>query len=237
MKSILIAGFAALGMLSSVAAVAAADLSAPAVRPVLSQQPVKDWTGFYAGIFGGLAASQHTLTAIPVGGGPAVTDIGFTGNGALGGLQVGYDYDLGQFVVGGYTDIAASNVRAEISGTGFGGAATAFKMQLNYLGTVQARAGVKLDSLLGYVHGGLAYGSTDQDLSALGVPAGIAGTQTRTGYVLGAGVEYAVTDNLSLQTEYSFVNLGDALIASGVAGSYHGALSFHMVKAGLNYRF
>jgi outer membrane immunogenic protein len=241
MKTILIAGVAALGMLSSVAAVTAADLSAPAVQPMLSPQPVTDWTGFYVGIFGGLAASQHTLTATPTGGGASLGSLDLTGNGAIGGVQVGYDYDLGQFVVGASADIAASNIRTEINGTAFlgggGGGAVDIKGQVHYLATAQARAGVKWESVLGYVHGGVAFGNTEQSVTSGGVAAPGFGSQNRTGYVVGAGVEYAVTDSISLQTEYSFVNLGDALIASSGGTDVNSAISFHMVKAGLNFRF
>jgi outer membrane immunogenic protein len=150
-------GVVALGMIPA-AARFAADLPQTVIVPVSSASAAHDWTGFYAGVFGGIAASQHDFSAWA--GGSSV-DIGFTGNGALAGVQVGYHYDLGDFVIGASADLAATNIRAEIGGS-FVGNTFDIKSQLNYLGTVQARAGAKWDNALAYVHGGLAYGKRNR---------------------------------------------------------------------------
>ena len=60
--------------------------------------------------------------------------------------------------------------------------------------------------------------------------------KSKVGYVVGAGAEYGITDNLSAKLEYNYVSLGkqNFQFASGRARV---GVNEHLVKAGLNYRF
>lgn len=110
-------------------------------------EPANDWTGFYAGIFGGIGAADFDL--VPVG-----IPAGFlsTGRGAPGGVQVGYDYQIGSLVLGAVADIALSGVEGRSTFGGLGG--FEYVSRLDYLGTVRARAGfLPTDDLLVYAHG------------------------------------------------------------------------------------
>lgn len=55
-----------------------------------------DWTGPYAGL--------------QLGYGMATGTGGLDGNGAIGGLALGYDYDFGQFVAGGAIEYDAADI-------------------------------------------------------------------------------------------------------------------------------
>ena len=83
-----IAILAAAAMLSTSAF--AADLGVISQPAPLGFEPVNDWTGFCAGVFGSIGAADFEL--VPAG----LPGAGFlsTGRGALGGVQVGYDYQL-----------------------------------------------------------------------------------------------------------------------------------------------
>jgi outer membrane immunogenic protein len=212
-----------------------ADLIYPTAA--VPEAPVTDWSGFYAGIFGGVTTGDSDFSLVPVGG-PSVFDLSINAGGGLVGVQIGADAQFDQFVLGAVADIAYTNHGVDMSLSG-GGVTADISSQLNYLGTLRARAGLLVqDNLLAYVHGGLAYGQTEQSITMGGVGFPGTGTQDRWGYTLGAGIEYAINDQISLQTEYSYTHFDseDIIVAPGV-GAITEALSFHTVKAGLNFHF
>jgi outer membrane immunogenic protein len=140
----------------------------------------------------------------------------------------------------------------------------------DWFGTVRGRIGwLPADRLLVYGTGGLAYGRIKETLVVNGAPnftisgspgVGVlcsatgldcfVGSSSRiaTGYTAGAGLEYAISRNLTLRAEYLYVNLGKTSTrvsavtptiglapASFVAN--FGDFDFNVVRAGLNYRF
>lgn len=242
MQKLLIAAASA-ALMTSVAT--AADFGVIAQTAPMAYAAPSDWTGFYAGVFGGVGGGDNTLT---IDGGPGAT-AGFEGNsfGGLLGAQVGYDFQFDQFVIGAVADIAITNIESDSSVIGFGGpgGTLTYGSTLDYLGTVRARVGfAAIDQMLVYAHGGLAYGRTSPGFGVGGVPGGTPDLEdvNRWGYTVGAGVEYAFTDNLSLQTEYAYTDLGNRDVGvSGVAlppgTSISEEAQFHTVKAGLNFRF
>lgn len=232
MKSIMFAAASAALMTSAAVAADFGVMTQPA--PIAYVAPSTDWTGFYAGAFGGIGGADFDL--VPVG----VPGAGFlsTGRGGLAGIQVGGDYQMDSFVVGAVADIAVTNIEGTTSITS-GGVTVAYNSRLDYLGTIRARAGfLPTDSLLIYAHGGFAYGRSTPSLSVNGanVP-GLVATN-RTGWTIGAGLEYAVTDNVSVLTEYAYTDLGNPTITDGsVPGQATESLKLHTLKAGVNFKF
>ncbi|RUT34524.1 porin family protein [Arsenicitalea aurantiaca] len=169
--------------------------------------------------------------------------------GGLAGVQAGYDLEVGNgFVLGVAGDVAWTNIHAGIDGNIgiFGGPdGTDFEVSstLAWLATLRARAGLTYGNLLGYVHGGVAFGNTEREVSFGGtsLDLGDAESASRTGFVVGAGLEAMVTETISLQAEYSYFDLGSDELFSFPAegGTISGTenLSFHTIKAGLNFRF
>ncbi|MET3924622.1 outer membrane protein [Devosia sp. 2618] len=234
MKKLLITVIAASALSSTAFAADFGVVLQPAPAGYIA--PATDWTGFYAGIFGGVTSGPFDFSLVPPAG-PSVLDVTVQGGGAVGGAQIGYDVQLNQFVLGLVADIAVSNHRAGASLTS--GPNTAdIETRLTYLGTVRARAGYAFDDVLAYVHGGLAYGHTETTATVNGVDAALGLTNPdRVGYVVGAGFEYQVSENISLQTEYSYTGFRDESILAIGGGNLNQALSFHTVKAGVNFRF
>lgn len=209
-----------------------------AATPATYSSATQNWTGFYAGIFGGVAAGDFDYSLVPTGG-PSVLDLNVNGGGGLAGVAVGFDYQIDQFVIGAVADIAITNHAAEI-GFGIPGlGAGELNSTLQYLGTVRARGGVAFDNLLAYAHGGLAFGGTRQELTVGGaaVPGFDPENPNRLGYTIGAGVEYKVSETISLQTEYAYTSFGDEDVYLIPGGSVTESLAFHSVKAGVNFRF
>jgi outer membrane immunogenic protein len=177
--------------------IAAADLGGvtPTSLRFDGTAPAPIWTGLYIGADGGFSFAS-----------------GATANGFVGGLHVGYNYQLGHWVFGIETDLTydsflTSSVTSAVSP--------------GWVGTLRPRLGYAMGPLLLYGTGGLAYGN----------PALFSMTgDSRLGWVAGAGVEYALSKNMSLRLEYLHSDLG----ASTNAADH---LTDNVIRLGINFRF
>lgn len=193
----------------------AADLpirkSPPPAPPVVA--PAFTWTGVYAGIHAGwgIAAPKENsgdVSALFIRGYSKSVD---TPNGVLAGPYVGANYQFSNNVVIGLeADYSFSAVKGKASGIGndvFGPTAYSVSARLHNLGTVRGRLGYAVDRWLPYVTAGFAWGRAK---STFQLP-GFASTNANdhTGWVAGAGVEYAATNNVILRAEAMYVDLGE----------------------------
>lgn len=235
MKSAIAAALAASSMFIAGNAIAAdATIYDPAPAPVAAA--AYDWTGLYLGVHAGITTGDFDYDAGPVGG-PALLGVSVSGSGFVAGAQIGYDWQSGPWVFGALADIAFSNHEASLSASLAGLGSVEAESQLNYLGTVRGRVGYAFDRALFYAHGGFAYGETEQTIEVSGVEVYNDSTG-RTGWTIGAGLEYALTDRISFGTEYSYVDLGDEEIFSDPAVAFVDEdVSFHTIKAVINFRF
>ena len=217
MKKFLLSGVAALGLIAAGAA-SAADLPSrkgPVVAPVYV--PVFTWTGFYVGANAGYAWGNVNANGANVG---RVGDL----DGFIGGGQVGYNYQMGQFVIGAEADFQGADLT---SGNNLG----LVRVKTEYFGTVRARVGVAFDRFMPYITGGWAYGNVKTSIPALA----FSSDRTHTGgYAIGGGLEYAFTNNLIGGVEYLYVDLGEKNILG--AGTKVGT-DFSVVRARLSYKF
>lgn len=195
-----------------------------------------NWSGVYVGIIGGGTFGKSSFTT-DYGGFERYGHHPSASGGFLGG-QIGYDWQFNnKWVVGAVADIAWTSHKSNFDVGEFGRFSDHGRGELDYLGTLRARVGyAAFDRGLIYAHGGWAYGRTSTSFEREGFDH-YRDRKTRSGYSVGAGIEYAVTKNLSFQTEYSYVDLGrgDAFDRSDFRLS-HGT-DFHMLKAALNWRF
>lgn len=193
-----------------------------APQPVFQSQatPSFTWTGFYLGANAGAIWGDFTK-----GGKFIDTKTGFTG-----GVTGGYNQQFGQFVAGIEGDYNYSGMGGR--GLGVPGLIPV-KGDLTSFGTVRGRLGVAFDRALIYGTGGFAMGTTT-------LQSGFAkSSSTNNGYVIGAGLEYAFTQNISAKAEYLYMPLGGRNLV-GVPGFTNGAktgVDANVLRAGVNYRF
>lgn len=205
----------------------AADLprrgAAPPPAPLAAAPQAKNWTGFYAGVNGGVAFDGFTK------GGKRLFK---EDTGGLIGGTAGYNYQVNQFVVGVEGDLDYSSLNGKRAP--FPGART--KATVNSLGTVRARVGFAADKALVYATGGYAGGNVKSSIND--TANGIAGSDEdwRNGYVVGGGIEYAFTNNISAKAEYNYSSLEEKSSFSGVDAVRSG-VNISTVKTGLNYHF
>ncbi|MGL4241646.1 MAG: outer membrane protein [Beijerinckiaceae bacterium] len=230
----------------------AADLPRKtAPEPIVQALPIFTWTGFYVGLTGGyvLETGKSTIT-----GSPALLATGLTpgtqktlGEGFSIGGTLGYNYQIGAFVVGLETDLSYVDLGKTIISSA-GGLTTTMTQNTAYLGTLRGRLGVAFDRVLIYATGGLAYGNHYAATSLSGFGAGWDGTKDdwKFGYTVGAGLEYAITNNFSAKLEYLYYDLGKHDYASpqvsgapiaGVFATTRAENKGNLVRVGLNYRF
>lgn len=218
------------GATAIVSSANAADMArkVPYAAPVVETRAY-DWSGFYAG-----AILQYGFgdDRVGMGGGVSAGTLHLKGFG--GGLTAGYNYQSGSLVAGLEADVALSGMRDSIDSAVFRGTHAETKMP--WLVTVRPRVGYAFDRALIFATAGLAVGGLDTDITAT-APAGVLHkSTTRAGLAAGAGIEYAVTDKISLKAEYMYVNLKSDRYDFGpystkVVGESHNG------RVGINYRF
>jgi outer membrane immunogenic protein len=230
----------------------AADLAAqPYTKaPPVAVEPVFNWTGFYVGVNGGYGwgrdtadftpndlASASFFTSPPPSTAPGPGSIHPTGG--FGGLQAGYNWQIGQFVTGVEADFDGARIRGSAASPFLigvnllgglpGGATMTADQNVRWFGTVRGRIGyTAAPNLLLFATGGFAYADVNQG-GSIAIAGGLAVTSdsafnchpgvqcfggdsshTATGGTVGGGAEYAVSNNISLKAEYLFMGLKGA---------------------------
>jgi outer membrane immunogenic protein len=250
MKKHIAIAVSAMVALAVAAPAIAADMPAPVYRkapPPAAVAPTYNWTGCYVGgQIGGLWVRKE-WTDVTNG---ASTPFGsHNADGWLAGGQVGCNYQTGQWVFGiqgdyAWTDAKGSNVNLALP------LFTDFT-QVKSLASVTGRIGYAFDRFLPYVKGGWAWERDNYSLNgqvlagvvavAL-VPVTATATETRGGWTVGVGGEYAFADNWTAFLEYDYYDFGrrtDAFVTT--AGVAFGNISIDerksVVKAGINFKF
>lgn len=241
MKKFLLATTAAL----LAAPALAADLprrSAPVAPAPIYAAPVFTWAGFYVGAQVGYAwgdADVVSSSAVPARVGAASVD----SKGFLGGLHAGYNWQRGSLVYGLEADIeyaaldGSANVLSAVPEV-LGRATVENQLR----GSLRARLGVAFDRTLLYVTGGLALGQVEASFANVARTSSASGSETQFGWTVGAGVEYAISNNWSARVEYRYTDLGDFNVATPTAVIDGASTSNienkdHAVRVGVSYRF
>jgi outer membrane immunogenic protein len=229
---------AAFSMMSLVAQ--AADLPQRAAAPaqVYTKAPMPayfSWTGVYlGGNIGGLSASKSiSLVGVPLGSNSP--------SGLIAGGQLGFNWQTGAWVFGVQADYDWANASASSVDTVF--PANTDRARIRGLASVTGRFGYAMDRALIYVKGGGAWASDKYDsfVTATGAPVA-SGSETRSGWTAGVGLEYAFMGNWSGFAEYDYYGFGTrgvafTLAGGGAAGTFDIKQTANVFKAGINYRF
>ncbi|MGB2201056.1 MAG: outer membrane beta-barrel protein [Pseudooceanicola atlanticus] len=126
-----------------------------------------------------------------------------SGDGMTGGLFAGYDYDFGSYTLGGEAQYVGNDI--SVGGT-----------SLDNMARLKARVGYDAGPALIYGTAGVGYAD-----SAIG---------DDTGYVAGVGMDYKLSNNVSVGAEYLY-NHYDDFAGSG------SDLTGNTFEARVSYRF
>jgi outer membrane immunogenic protein len=228
----------------------AADL--PMKAPAYVPPPVYDWNGFYIGGNAGWGWDTVKATEIAPGTGAFPVGTVFTprnGNGWLGGVQGGYNWQVApNFVFGlegeySWSDISGSSTTVSTAPRFVGFTSTTTSNTKDFaLGTF--RLGYAMDNWLFYGKAGFAWGQ----FSGSGIATNPNGTlfQTttfggsRAGGVVGIGTEWGFAPGWSARIEYDhiFFDSRPVLIVGTVdLSNSSSGNNVDIVRAGVNYRF
>ncbi|UCA47743.1 outer membrane protein [Pseudochrobactrum sp. XF203] len=232
-KSLTLAASAALLFTGSAMAADAVVYNEPAPAVV----DTFSWTGGYIGVNAGYAGGKFKTDFNELLG-----DLSLKGNasGFIGGVQAGYNWQFDQAVVGIETDIQGSGVKSDFDVSVPGGTLVNLGTKVSWFGTTRVRLGyTPVDRFMVYATGGVAYGKVKT--YANDYMGGSSQSDTKVGYTVGAGAEYAITNNVTLKTEYLYTDLGKLKLDAydGVRDVRIGEAKsqFHTVRVGLNYKF
>jgi outer membrane immunogenic protein len=250
MKKTLMLGAALAAMIASAPAIAA-DMPLKA-RP--APYVASGWGGFYIGGHVGYswASGTSSINDPSVGGGSGA--IGFPpGFGVLspnndnhdnvtGGILLGYNWQFApSWVLGLEGDWSAGRLRngGAISGltnvnfavpSGFASVRT----EINDIGTIRGRLGYTTPDWMLYVTGGAAFASINYSgdfgcsgdaLCNVPVHAPVSFSKTKTGWVVGGGVEHKFTDSWILGVEYLYYGFSGESANASVSSLTTGAPS------------
>jgi outer membrane immunogenic protein len=245
----------------------AADLAVPPYTKAPAYvEPAYNWTGFYIGGNVGYGWGRSRDDSSLTNGTGTVL---FTSsdrsdlNGVVGGGQIGYNWQIQNWLWGLEADIQGSGERgsrdficgASICRPNVIGIAVipgpavpvSLDQKLEWFGTFRGRTGVLVSpKVLLYATGGLAYGEVNSS-ATIGGLSGFSNSDTRVGYTVGAGIEGVIGGNWTAKLEYLFVDLGrvpgsftTTIAATGggfLASNFNSRITDNVLRVGVNYKF
>lgn len=246
-----IAALLAMTVLSGQAFAADAIVSAPEPAPV-QDIATFNWSGAYIGAHAGYGWGKTRDVDHPR---PADLPEKKP-KGGLGGIQAGYNWQFDNNVVlGAEADVSFGSIKKDWDGRTINVHSPYYtKDEIGVHGTVRARLGYAADRFLPYITGGLAWADMkhtlgcDNSRPAITTNCAVTNFETKksktsVGYVVGAGLEYALTDNWTVKGEYLFTDLGKnkVTIVDPNYPNFHSERNFktrfNEVRIGVNYKF
>ena len=235
----------------------AADIAVPSYYPKTFLPPaIYDWTGIYVGfhVGGGMLTDSVSQN------GASLFNLASSGNlrpaGVIGGLQAGANYEFAPWVVGiegSWTDSGIQgNTLIPCSGCAVGPlpipvSQERFTSQAQWFAALTGRFGYAANDWLFYGKAGGAWmrARYTEDLLAAGSSGVATGTtvitqvlsDNRAGFIVGAGIEFGLVENLSAKVEYDFYDFGTKNYNFSAITPVSERSNLHTLTAGLNYKF
>jgi len=266
MRRILVVAGLAASLCVGLASASFAKTKHPAPPP--PPPPAWSWAGFYVGgnIGYGFGSSNTSVAFFDPTGTLITPQNSFAMDGVLGGAQLGYNWQLDNWVLGLETDFQGTtqsgngNYLCPVTACSAGPFVANISQQLQWFGTARGRVGwVAMPDSLFYITGGLAYGDIRSSETITGgsppqPPASFGFNTVRAGWTIGTGYEGHIVGNWTWKIEYLFVDLGDiggtaltSIVSSGVGycdthvchlgTSFNSTFTDNIVRVGFNYKW
>lgn len=230
---------------------------------------VYNWTGFYVGGNIGYSWGRSSDYSTLTNGTGTVLFANSNGqnlDGVVGGGQIGYNWQVKNWVWGFEADIQGTDERGSRLFTcpadgcvprplnniavipGLPVPVAPMDQKIEWFGTVRARAGILVSpKVLLYGTGGLAYGDVRTSETIGVAPVAFSNTETRVGWTVGAGIEGAIGGNWTAKLEYLYLDLGrttgsflttiPAIGGGFITSNYSSHITDNVLRVGVNYRF
>lgn len=218
-----------------------------------------NWSGFYVGGqagygFGDVKSEEMFCVNGNCGHPDSRFEANYTASGKRAGVHIGYNHQVGTIVFGGVADLNVSR----IGGSGMfdfydgttgtttpGDANNTTSFAYDWEGSVRLKAGVVVDRLMPYLTAGVAFGHGTQtdhrvfpppDLSVHDFSNGVG----LLGATVGAGLAYAIDENLIVHGELRHTNYGSRIVHQMDATSapdIRTSLANTSIEVGLSFKF
>lgn len=196
------------------------------------------WTGFYAGLQAGYGSSDSRYS-----------DDNYLSennpNGFIGGVYAGYNYQRSDRVVLGidadivYSGMKGSDGQRFLSDPSVSIAGVESDLEIRWSGAVRARLGYAAGRFLPYIAGGISFARYDfrwEDHVNGTVP--FKHSDTRIGWNIGAGFDYAASDRVTIRAEYRYADFGTDNFPNAFSGPLTAIeLQTHDVRLGIAVKF
>jgi outer membrane immunogenic protein len=250
-----ICGLALCGLAFTAVPAHAADMPVPtrSYYPASPPPPaIYDWTGIYLGghVGGGMLVDSVSQNGTSTGGFGLTNTGNLRPAGVIGGVQAGANYEFAPWVIGiegTWTDSAIEgNTLIPCSGTCFLNGTTVitqerFSSQAQWFAALTGRAGYAANDWLFYAKAGGAWMHvryTEDLLTGGGVTAATQNlSDNRTGFTVGAGIEFGLVENISAKVEYDFYDFGSKNYNFASITPVTVKSDVHTLTVGLNYKF
>jgi outer membrane immunogenic protein len=165
------------------------------------------WAGPYVGLLAGYGTGTSRFSGINSGG-KIRKDAAFSEGDLKGATMGGYagaNFQLKSFVFGVEGDLNWSAFKGSSTVTDYFIATDTADMNARNYGTLRGRVGYAFDRFLPYFTGGLYWSQTDMTLNESGSL--IRRQSDSSGWVVGGGLEVALTNHWSIKGEYLHAQL------------------------------
>ncbi|HEY5305466.1 MAG TPA: outer membrane beta-barrel protein [Pseudolabrys sp.] len=225
-----------------------------------------NWTGCYVGANAGAGWNRNRISEPLNSGGQNFAPVGSSfdvnGNGGfIGGGQFGCNYQFDtNWMAGLQGDMSFGSISGQATDPFFGGKSggpLTLQARTTWLASVQGRAGYAWNNVLLFGTGGPAWAHTKYDggnLEDFGNPSLLCfngvftacnptGSDTRLGWTLGAGFEWAFNNNWTVSFVYNHYDFGSHSVTltdavnSSTPASIDVKTQIDTAKVSLNYRF
>lgn len=221
----LLVGTVALGFVSSSFA---ADLIVDEPAPVGVVDVGGNWDGAFIGGF--IGAGWGLADHEPAGGGVG-NDVDLSG--WLAGVDIGFNATVADGIVLGVVgDVAWANLSGTNENPPVGGF-DEVSQDIDWMASLRGRIGFDGGAFLPYLTGGLAIAHSNRET------VGFASEfdNTHVGWTVGAGVEFAVSEELSIDLLYRYSDYGSKVYNPSPATIPEVSLTTHTITAGLHWNF
>jgi outer membrane immunogenic protein len=140
--------------------------------------------------------------------------------GIQGGIEAGYNWQLGQFVAGGEADLDVSGAQDTVA---------PWQFSNPWYGTLRGRAGIAIGNTLVYGTAGLAYGELEVQS-----PGNLTQSKSSFGLVAGGGLEVGFAPHWSAKAEWLYLDLANS--SYSLTGANNGLVA-NLLRLGVNYHF
>ncbi len=232
----------------SVSVLLAGGMALPALSADLADRGPADWAGLYFG--GQLGWSHGKMNLHDLDGYNGPPPFSYKDNGVTGRAYMGYNFQQESLVFSpeiglGFLGIKDSQQYPPYIGVRLPSDSAA-SMKAGFFASVTGRIGIAWDRFLLYGRGGwigarMKASFIDNDPTGTILVSGTSRKKFKSGYTVGGGLEWALTDQMALRLEYMYADLGKithtAVDSFANRYKFRHDMKMHRVMVGVTARF